>query len=148
MMTTGRESKKATRTSDEGEEMKIEAESVAKMEDMNDATMAASGTLQAEASFTFQVLKIAVKKYCFVKRSLSKVMEDLHEPETGLALLQKVSLVLADFQYSTRSAQGQTSFALDVFFKKDVKHKVRFLGNLVSRGAHGQSFCLHPMFLH
>lgn len=56
-MTTGRQSKRVTRTSSDEGELKAAAETVKKMRDVIDAISAASGALRPEDEPAFQVLK-------------------------------------------------------------------------------------------
>lgn len=94
-MVIGRQSKKTTRKSyDEG--AKIAAESAEKLVDFIHVTMAASSGLKLEAESAFQMSKVAMKEYCFVKDTCSNELGDLHKLKTGFALHRIVSLVLPE----------------------------------------------------
>lgn len=67
MMTIGSQDKMLTKTSFDEDKVKFAAESVAKIKNVSNATSAAFGALHLEAQLDFQVLKIALKEYCFVK---------------------------------------------------------------------------------
>lgn len=59
IMNIGRQSQKATRTSFKNEKEKVGAESVAKVQDVADATTAVSGALQPDADSALHMLEVA-----------------------------------------------------------------------------------------
>lgn len=136
LMTFRRQGKKETRTSfDEG--LKGAAESVAKVKNLIGVTLAAFGTLQPEAELAFQVFKAAMREYCVVKDTSFNELENLHDLETGSALHQNTTLVLADTRDSTCSAQGQMNYAHDAICREEIEDAVRLMGSVMAFGAHG-----------
>lgn len=93
---TERQRKKVIRTGRGEKSVKVEVESLAKLEDVTNATPETSGTPQPEAKSACQLLKAAMGKYCLVSDIFFNELGDLHELESGLFLHQNVSLVLAN----------------------------------------------------
>lgn len=92
--------------------------SVAKVENVNDATLAVFGKRQLEAKSPFHALKVAMKDYCLVKSTSFDEPTDRNGLETGSARHQNISLVLANPTQNTRRARGRASSAHDVFCKR------------------------------
>lgn len=138
MMTTGRQSKKVTKTSFDEGGAKVGEESVPKVEDVIDAILTPSRALRTKAGSAFQVLKIAFRAYGSVNYT------SFSETVTGSALHRNLNLVLASPPFSTRSAPGQVSFSHDVLRKVDINDDVRLMSSLMAPKAHGPRF----LFVH
>lgn len=89
-----------------------------------------------------------MREYCFVVHASFDELEHLHELETGAALHQSVNLVLADFPYSTRSAQSQDISGGDVLCKENIEDTVTCTSNGMAFGAHGHILRSDLMFPH
>lgn len=131
MMTAGCQSKKMAIANSE-ERVRAAAESVAKVEDFDDVTTAALGALQPYALSAFQLSKVAMQVYCFMKISSLNKLEYLHKLGRGSALHQNEILVLADLSHSTRKARGQPVSAHAVFCKENIANTVRFVSNVMA----------------
>lgn len=93
-----------------------------------------------------EVLDSAKKKYCFIQDISFNDLDDQSELETGSICREKVSQVLADSSYSTRSTRCQTNSAQNVFLKRDRGDAVKLMGTEMAPGAHGHVFCLSLVF--
>lgn len=91
------------------EGVKIGVRIFAKMEDVNDAILAVSGTLQQSTGSAFRVFQSAMKKHRLVKSTFFDKLEDLDQPEKSSGLNQNVNLVLASRLYGICGARNQTS---------------------------------------
>lgn len=78
VMTIAHQRKMFTRTTfEEGGQGALE--SVAKQEYIRGVTTAESGPLEAEAESAFQVLVVAIEKYCFIQNTSCNELRDPHE---------------------------------------------------------------------
>lgn len=77
-MTDARQNKKMTRSTFDGEEVKVGVENLAKVEKVTGAKPAAFGTLQPEAESAFQVIEIAIRDGCLIKDGSINELEDFH----------------------------------------------------------------------
>lgn len=68
----------------------------AKTDNVIDATPLDLEVLPLEAVSSFEVLKVAVKAYCFVRDAAFSELKNLHELETGCALSEMMNMVIAD----------------------------------------------------
>lgn len=59
-----------------------------------------------------------------------------------------MNLIVADLPFNTRRARAQSSFAYDVFSKRDMEEAVTLMGNVVSPETNGHLFYSCPIFCH
>lgn len=97
LMKAGSHSNKLGRTSF-NERVKVAAESAAAVGSVSDATPAVSDALSPEAELVFKAANVDVKKRSFVKDTSFTEPANLHDQETGFALHQNLSMVLANLQ--------------------------------------------------
>lgn len=128
--------------------MKIPAESAANVENVIGVTPPASGALQPEVELAFQMFKVAIREYCFIKETSFSELEDLHELEKSSSQHQSVNLVLTDPGSSTCSARGHASSAHNVSWEEDINDAVWLTSFVMAAGAHDKFFCSSLMFLH
>lgn len=67
MTTTESQSERVTGVSPAEEEVKIGLQSLAELENVTEATPATSGALEPKAKLAFEVLELAMLKYCSVR---------------------------------------------------------------------------------
>lgn len=77
------------------ERLKVEAGSLAKLENSNDAATAVFGTLQPEAEPASKMVEKAMRESYLIKVCFNE-LKDLHELATSFALHRSLNLVLAD----------------------------------------------------
>lgn len=90
-----------------------------KKEDTVDTISTSSGPAEPKAGSKAEILKCALEKHCLIRDSSLNELQEEHEFETSSVLTEQVTFVLADPPYSTRSAQGQSNSAHDIFSNND-----------------------------
>lgn len=86
VVTSGRQSRKAMRDGESEAGVAAWLGSLGKTGEVIGAKPAESGTLRLEAQFAFQVLKLSMEAYCFVRDARSSELGDPHGLETGCVL--------------------------------------------------------------
>lgn len=87
-------------------------------------------------------MRYVTKNYCFILDILLNDLKSEYAPDSGSFLIEKVNVVSASSQYSTRSALGQSSSAHEVFSERDMKNAVRLAGSVIRPKAYK-----HTIFL-
>lgn len=88
-MRTGRHSRSLTGAGRNEEDIGAELRPSAKAEGIIDETPAALGALQLKAGLGSEILKVAMKEYCFVSDATLSELEHLYELKTDYALSGK-----------------------------------------------------------
>lgn len=137
MMVKGRQSKKLIRSGPDEDGVKIGLQSVAKAEEFFVATTETYSAIQLKAESAFQLLKLGMRDFGFVRDTSFSYVEDFYELEMGFTQHQKVNLLMAELPHITCSARSQVTLHSRCVLQKKIDDAVKVMSGEVAPQVHG-----------
>lgn len=106
------------------------------------------GAAKEGAGPKLEVLKSAVKNYCFIRDTLFNDLQEECELDVGFLLTENMNLSLVCPSYKARSARGQSGCAHKGLLKKDLETAARLRGSFMAFEAHERTLCSDLDFSH
>lgn len=119
-----------------------------RVEEVVDAAPAVSGALPLKVKSAFQVVRVPLREYSFVKILLVMTWRTCLSWRRDSALQHNLNLVVSSSPYNNCSARSQVSLAHDVFCKEKIRVAVSSMSNMKDSEARGHVFCSHLVVFH